>query len=130
MEFNHRNRRKGKQIHFMGDIQAKQQSCYPSEVINCKSTLPVNLYKKKCRFEMRGFNVILGSHYDHYYLTYDEFDNSPIDQGVFEIESGLLSLLLCLPKLTNFNSSRFNLQRFSRTWRPTYCHIQPDGRIY
>lgn len=49
---------------------------------NSKVAIPV-------RFEMRGFNVILGSHYDHYYLTYDEFDNSPIDQGVFEIESDL-----------------------------------------
>lgn len=39
MEFNHSNRGKGKQIHFVGDIQGKQQSCCTSEVITGKSTL-------------------------------------------------------------------------------------------
>lgn len=47
---------------------------------------------------MRGFNVILGSHYDHYYLIYDQFDNSPIDPSVFKIESGLLYLFLWYQK--------------------------------
>lgn len=33
------------------------------------------------RYEMKGFNSLLGSHYDHYYLNYDEFtwDSPPPD---------------------------------------------------
>lgn len=41
------------------------------------------------RFEMKGYNVILGSHYDHYYLQYNEFDISPIDQDIFKISPNL-----------------------------------------
>ncbi|XP_054277059.1 digestive cysteine proteinase 1-like isoform X1 [Macrosteles quadrilineatus] len=33
------------------------------------------------RYEMKGFNSLLGSHYDHYYLNYEEFtwDSPPAD---------------------------------------------------
>ncbi|XP_050293350.1 digestive cysteine proteinase 1 [Anthonomus grandis grandis] len=41
------------------------------------------------RFEMRGYNVILGSHYDHYYLRYDEYDVNPIDSSIFEVSQNL-----------------------------------------
>lgn len=37
------------------------------------------------RYEMKGFNSLLGSHYDHYYLNYDYFDNSDIASEVFEV---------------------------------------------
>ncbi|CAG9764807.1 unnamed protein product [Ceutorhynchus assimilis] len=41
------------------------------------------------RYEMRGYNSLLGSHYDHYYLQYDQFDVNPIDSQIFEIQSNL-----------------------------------------
>ncbi|XP_066249784.1 digestive cysteine proteinase 2 [Euwallacea similis] len=41
------------------------------------------------RYEMRGFNTLLGSHYDHYYIRYDGFDISPIDSNIFAIDSNL-----------------------------------------
>lgn len=47
------------------------------------TTPPPSIY----RFEMQGFNVLLGSHYDHYYLQYNQFDVNPIDAHIFEIES-------------------------------------------
>ncbi|KAG8297009.1 hypothetical protein J6590_044662 [Homalodisca vitripennis] len=38
------------------------------------------------RYEMKGYNSLLGSHYDHYYLNYDEFswDTPPAD--VFDVK--------------------------------------------
>ncbi|KAF7277901.1 hypothetical protein GWI33_009153 [Rhynchophorus ferrugineus] len=41
------------------------------------------------RFEMRGYNVLLGSHYDHYYVQYNEFDVSPISEEIFEIPTNM-----------------------------------------
>ncbi|KAJ8963977.1 hypothetical protein NQ314_005236 [Rhamnusium bicolor] len=38
------------------------------------------------RYEMRGFNSLLGSHYDHYYLEYDFYDINEIPKTTFEIE--------------------------------------------
>lgn len=37
---------------------------------------------------MRGYNSLLGSHYDHYYLIYDYYDTSEISPETFEIDSG------------------------------------------
>ncbi|XP_074042296.1 digestive cysteine proteinase 1 [Leptinotarsa decemlineata] len=39
------------------------------------------------RYEMRGFNSLLGSHYDHYYLEYDLYDISDIAPSTFRIDS-------------------------------------------
>ncbi|KAK2725587.1 hypothetical protein QYM36_000177 [Artemia franciscana] len=38
------------------------------------------------RYEMKGFNNILGSHYDHYYIDYEEFSPEKPDSGVFKVE--------------------------------------------
>jgi len=35
------------------------------------------------RYEMKGYNTLLGSHYDHYYLTYDKFSPEVPDASVF-----------------------------------------------
>ncbi|CAH2097377.1 unnamed protein product [Euphydryas editha] len=40
------------------------------------------------RYEMKGFNSLLGSHYDHYYIDYDDFDVDEIDQDVFKVDPG------------------------------------------
>lgn len=42
------------------------------------------------RYEMRGFNSLLGSHYDHYYLEYDYFSNNDIADEVFQIDDSKL----------------------------------------
>lgn len=39
------------------------------------------------RYEMRGFNSLLGSHYDHYYLEYDWYSFMAPDPEVFELEA-------------------------------------------
>ncbi|XP_006562600.2 digestive cysteine proteinase 1 [Apis mellifera] len=45
---------------------------------NFKEPIPV-------RYEMRGFNSLLGSHYDHYYLDYDWYSSDVPNSEVFEI---------------------------------------------
>ncbi|RZC35371.1 cathepsin L [Asbolus verrucosus] len=47
-----------------------------------KITIPV-------RYEMRGYNSLLGSHYDHYYLEYDYFDSSPISEDTFKLPANM-----------------------------------------
>ncbi|XP_066590345.1 digestive cysteine proteinase 1 [Prorops nasuta] len=37
------------------------------------------------RYEMRGFNSLLGSHYDHYYLEYDWYSSETPDSEVFQV---------------------------------------------
>ncbi|KZC04596.1 Counting factor associated protein D, partial [Dufourea novaeangliae] len=37
------------------------------------------------KYEMKGFNSLLGSHYDHYYLDYDWFSSEKPSSEVFEI---------------------------------------------
>jgi len=36
------------------------------------------------QYEMKGFNTLLGSHYDHYYLEYLKFNSAKPDPKVFE----------------------------------------------
>lgn len=37
------------------------------------------------KYEMRGFNTLLGSHYDHYYLDYDWYSYETPSSDVFQI---------------------------------------------
>ncbi|XP_031843430.1 C1 family peptidase 26-29-p isoform X2 [Nomia melanderi] len=41
------------------------------------------------KYEMRGFNSLLGSHYDHYYLDYDWYTSEKPSSEVFEITGNL-----------------------------------------
>lgn len=41
------------------------------------------------RYEMRGFNSLLGSHYDHYYLDYDWYSSEAPDSSVFEVAANM-----------------------------------------
>ncbi|XP_077283318.1 C1 family peptidase 26-29-p [Arctopsyche grandis] len=41
------------------------------------------------RYEMKGFNSLLGSHYDHYYLDYDEYNINDISPEVFAVENNM-----------------------------------------
>ncbi|KAJ0171348.1 hypothetical protein K1T71_012898 [Dendrolimus kikuchii] len=47
------------------------------------------VYKAVPGYEMKGFNSLLGSHYDHYYLEYSDYDIDDIDPDVFNYETGL-----------------------------------------
>lgn len=42
------------------------------------------------RYEMRGYNTLLGSHYDHYYLDYDSYEHNDIPNEIFELDDGQL----------------------------------------
>lgn len=41
------------------------------------------------RYEMRGFNSLLGSHYDHYYLDYTSYVHDDIPDDIFEVNQGM-----------------------------------------
>ncbi|XP_059485650.1 digestive cysteine proteinase 1 [Neocloeon triangulifer] len=41
------------------------------------------------RYEMRGFNSLLGSHYDHYYLEYDWYSFEGPDSTVFQLPDNM-----------------------------------------
>lgn len=36
---------------------------------------------------MKGYNTLLGSHYDHYYIDYDSYDVNSIPNETFKIDS-------------------------------------------
>uniref|UniRef100_A0A2M3ZE63 Putative cathepsin l n=1 Tax=Anopheles braziliensis TaxID=58242 RepID=A0A2M3ZE63_9DIPT len=38
------------------------------------------------RYEMKGYNTLLGSHYDHYYIDYESYDHQDIPEEVFEVK--------------------------------------------
>lgn len=40
------------------------------------------------RYEMKGYNSLLGSHYDHYYLDYNSYVHDNISDDVFEVNQG------------------------------------------
>ncbi|KAK4885932.1 hypothetical protein RN001_002203 [Aquatica leii] len=50
---------------------------------------PQAKYAIPVRYEMKGFNSLLGSHYDHYYLSYDAYSTEDIDPKVFKVEEGM-----------------------------------------
>lgn len=41
------------------------------------------------RFEMKGFNTLLGSHYDHYYLDYEWYSFDSPNPEVFRVDTNL-----------------------------------------
>ncbi|XP_028174597.1 digestive cysteine proteinase 2 [Ostrinia furnacalis] len=57
--------------------------------VKYKKTLRGDSIPIPVRYEMKGFNSLLGSHYDHYYLMYDDYDIDDIDPNVFQIDSSL-----------------------------------------
>jgi len=40
-------------------------------------------------YEMRGFNTLLGSHYDHYYISYTHFSPEVPEDEVFNVYTGM-----------------------------------------
>jgi len=41
------------------------------------------------RYDMKGFNTLLGSHYDHYYLDYNWFSPEAPDDDIFTVPATL-----------------------------------------
>ncbi|XP_050552147.1 digestive cysteine proteinase 2 [Spodoptera frugiperda] len=41
------------------------------------------------RYEMKGYNSLLGSHYDHYYIDYVDYDVEDIDPNVFVVDPSM-----------------------------------------
>lgn len=56
-------------------VRYKKSPKYPS------SLMPIPV-----RYDMKGYNTLLGSHIDHYYLIYDYYSHEDIPNDVFEVE--------------------------------------------
>lgn len=54
------------------------------------------------RYEMKGYNSLLGSHFDHYYLNYDEFTWDNPSPDIFNVSNGKWLRLVGLPE--NYSS--------------------------
>lgn len=61
-------------------VRYKKSPKYPS------SRMPIPV-----RYEMKGFNSLLGSHFDHYYLDYDSYSHEEIPNEIFEVDTGELT---------------------------------------
>lgn len=57
-------------------VRYKKSPVYPS------SRMPIPV-----RYEMKGFNTLLGSHYDHYYLDYDYYSHEIKQSDIFDYDS-------------------------------------------
>lgn len=45
---------------------------------------------------MKGYNTLLGSHYDHYYIDYDAYDVNSIPETTFVVDASEgLSIFIC-----------------------------------
>lgn len=52
------------------------------------NTVDKFMFTSTCsRYEMKGYNTLLGSHYDHYYIDYDSYDVNSIPKETFTIDS-------------------------------------------
>lgn len=47
---------------------------------------PASLMPIPVKYDMKGYNTLLGSHIDHYYLIYDYYSHEDIPSDVFDIE--------------------------------------------
>ncbi|XP_015112231.1 digestive cysteine proteinase 1 [Diachasma alloeum] len=55
---------------------------YKKSITGVKEPIPI-------RYEMKGFNSLLGSHYDHYYLEYDWYSYETPSADVFKVEANM-----------------------------------------
>lgn len=49
---------------------------------------------KPLRYEMMGYDTLLASYYDHYILDYHEFEAWKFNYSVFDIPTGMVSIVL------------------------------------
>lgn len=45
------------------------------------------------RYDMRGLNTLLGSHYDYYRFDYNYYVHGDIPDGIFEVDQGKFFLV-------------------------------------
>lgn len=97
----------------------------PNKPNNSQVAVPI-------KYEMRGYNSLLGSHYDHYYLEYDAYDVNDISPDTFELKPGKYPNLTSNMSLFLTASAhiRYDLQLIPRSRRSSYLYIQSNGRIH
>lgn len=63
-------------------VRYKKSPHYPA----ARQPIPV-------RYEMRGYNTLLGSHFDHYFLDYDSYEHDDIPNEVFELDDSEFAII-------------------------------------
>ncbi|XP_053668625.1 digestive cysteine proteinase 1 [Anopheles marshallii] len=77
------------------------------------------------RYEMKGYNTLLGSHYDHYYLDYASYDHQDIPEDVFEVK--LSDPCVGFPGPGNGHYATFNpMQEFIHPRSEEHLHNEFD----
>lgn len=56
---------------------------------------------------MKGYNSLLGSHYDHYYIDYNDYCVDEIDPNVFEVDSSKYIILFRRISLNKFKKKYY-----------------------
>lgn len=108
-------------------VRYKKSPKYPA------SRMPIPV-----RYEMNGFNSLLGSHYDHYYLDYDTYSHEEIPNDIFEVDLGMRTSFNARVSLI-FNQFVFDFLfhcdrqtmcwfPWTRQWPPR--HLQSNERIH
>ena len=69
------------------DVQKWQKKEEIGHKLN-KYTMYISSDHQPVMYEMKGFNTLLGSHYDHYYLNYVNFKREKPDPRVFQDYNG------------------------------------------
>lgn len=68
-------------------VRYKKSPKYPA------SRMPIPV-----RYEMKGYNNILKSHFDHYYMNYDHYSHEEIPNEIFEVDLSMYMncFIVCL----------------------------------
>ncbi|CAH0403176.1 unnamed protein product [Chilo suppressalis] len=93
--------------------------------VKYKKTLNGDSIPIPVKYEMKGFNSLLGSHYDHYYLNYKDYDVDDIDPDVFKIDSSMQCTSFPGPGARHY--ATFNpMQEFVHPARDDHVHHEFD----
>lgn len=44
------------------------------------------------RYEVKGWDNLIGAHYDHYHLDYNSYSNAEISNDIFSVNEGIESV--------------------------------------
>ncbi|XP_034942712.1 digestive cysteine proteinase 1 [Chelonus insularis] len=96
-----------------------------SAVSDAKVPIPV-------RYEMKGFNSLLGSHYDHYYLEYDWYSDEKPSADVFAVVDNMTCTSFPGPgikHLITFNPMREFINNDDRHVEVEFDHFKKNHNV-
>lgn len=65
------------------------------------------------RYEVKGWDNLIGAHYDHYHLDYDSYSNAAIPDDIFKVNEGDFHLDCISQTQLDFFKNQLILNRFN-----------------